>query len=53
MVASVRRGQQLPLCWTQPAPMDALLDRAEPIGQAGGTSGKCIRERVQNAAQKL
>lgn len=41
-MASVRRDQELPLCWTEPVPAssksDSVLDKAEPISDAGGTS---------------
>lgn len=42
-VTSVRHSQFLP------APTNPLLDTVEPLSQDGGTRGKCIQERAENA----
>ena len=53
-MASVRRGQVLPPCWTQTVPASSKTDpwqgTAEPISQAGGAPGK-TQVRAENLRQ--
>jgi len=56
-VASVRRHQELPPCWTEPVTVGSKteLAKVEPINDAGGTSKITYlrKKRVKNTAQRL